>query len=256
MTRFPDTSRATEFAYTGGMHKDEAKQRAAAASAKARASRSLMKFKARLDSLGAQLLEDEWLGARTKHHVRCAEGHDCYPMPNNVITGFGICKVCAGISPAESFAKFKARLAELGATLMRDEWLGRHVPHAVVCAAGHSCTPQPGNVLNGLGVCVECSNTLKSAAAWNAFYIVKGPAGVKFGVTSGDYRQRLNVHRRDGYPDVVAVWIDLPNGMAKATEDVVRARLKADDWRPVRGLEYFPIGALAAVQRIASAALD
>lgn len=238
------------------MQKDEAKQRAAEASRQVRAARSLAKFRACLEDLGAELLEDRWLGSRVKHRVRCAEGHLCQPMPNNVISGFGPCKTCARVDPAESFAVFKARLDELGAQLVRDEWLGRHTPHAVICAEGHACTPRPGNVMSGGGVCGHCANSLKSTAAWNAFYIVTGPAGVKFGVTSGDYRQRLNAHRRDGYPDVVAVWVDLPDGVAKATEDVVRSRLKADGWQPVRGLEYFPLGALSRVQRIATAVLD
>ena len=238
------------------MQKNEAKQRAAEASRKVRAARSLAKFKACLDAMGAELLEPEWLGSRAPHRVRCANGHACTPMPNNVISGYGPCRVCKGTDPATSFAKFRARLDELGATLVQDEWLGRHVPHAVVCSEGHACSPQPGNVMNGGGVCGHCANTLKSQAAWDVFYVVAGSAGVKFGVTGRDPGPRLGAHRRDGYPDVIQVWDDLPGDLAKATEDTIKARLKADGLRPVRGLEYFGPEATATVLRIATAALD
>ena len=242
------------------MQKNEAKQRAAAASNKVRGERSLAKFKACLDAIGAELLEPEWLGARAPHRVRCANGHDCAPMPNNVISGYGPCRTCKGTDPATSFAKFRARLDELGATLLEQTWLGSHVPHRIRCAAGHESSPQPGNVISGGGICPTCANIHKSLTwgtpVWDVFYVVTGAAGIKFGVTGGDPKERLAVHRRDGYADVVRVWTGLCDGLAKATEDTVLARLKCDGWTPVRGVEYFPPGALATVLRIATAVLD
>jgi hypothetical protein len=39
-------------------------------------------------------------------------------------------------------ATFRARLAELGATLLEPIWRGNGTPHRVRCSAGHDCTPR------------------------------------------------------------------------------------------------------------------
>lgn len=48
-------------------------------------------FRARLDKLGATLLEPEWLGNGKPHLVRCSAGHVSSPRPDNVNDGQGIC---------------------------------------------------------------------------------------------------------------------------------------------------------------------
>lgn len=217
--------------------KNEAKQRAAAASAKTRGARSFQRFLDRLAELGATCIETEWLGARTKHQVICAEGHLCNPLPNNVISGFGPCQTCAGVSPTESYRKFQDRLAELGATLLEDGWIGRHTPHRVRCSEGHECTPTPGNVLNGGGLCRDC------AWKWDAFYVVASEDVVKFGVTTGDPRPRLNVHASAGLTERVLVATDLPEGVALELEGEMKRLLSLAGVRPVHGHEYFPAAA-------------
>ncbi len=214
--------------------KNDAKQRAAAASAKVRGTRSFSRFKDRLNEMGATLVETEWLGARTKHRVVCSEGHECTPLPNNVISGFGPCKICAGTSPDVSEKKFRERLGELGAVLVEDDWKGRHTPHRVICSEGHECTPTPGNVLMGGGLCREC------AWKWDVFYVVASPDVVKFGVTTGDPRPRLNVHSRDGLTERVFVATGLPEGVALEVEGELKKLLSLSGVRPVRGHEYFP----------------
>ena len=114
-------------------------------------------FRARLAELGATLLEPEWLGAVRPHRVRCVAGHECSPRPNGVQQGEGICRTCAGKDPRVSEATFRARLAELEATMLEPVWLGVSTPHRVRCAAGHECTPRPGNVIRGLGICLTCA---------------------------------------------------------------------------------------------------
>ena len=46
-------------------------------------------FLSRLAELGATPLYEKWLGVRRKHHVLCADGHDCYPEAQNVLNGTG-----------------------------------------------------------------------------------------------------------------------------------------------------------------------
>ena len=60
-------------------------------------------FRARLAELGAELLQP-YINSKTAHHARCAAGHDCYPQPNGVQQGRGICAVCADRDPAKAEA--------------------------------------------------------------------------------------------------------------------------------------------------------
>lgn len=53
-------------------------------------------FQARVERLGGEVLEQEWLGSSTPHRVRCASGHEVTAIPNGVRSGEGICRKCAG----------------------------------------------------------------------------------------------------------------------------------------------------------------
>jgi hypothetical protein len=53
-------------------------------------------FRSRLVELGATPLFGEWLGNNRPHHVRCAQGHDCWPLPAGVQQGEGACRKCRG----------------------------------------------------------------------------------------------------------------------------------------------------------------
>ena len=114
-------------------------------------------FRTRLKELGAELLEPEWLGNKSKHRAICVAGHDCYPTPAGVRRGNGICLQCAGMDPAVCDARFRAALAELGATPLYTEYRGANHPHHVRCAAGHDCYPRPNFARKGHGICITCA---------------------------------------------------------------------------------------------------
>lgn len=159
-------------------------------------------FRARLEELGAMPLFDRWLGSGARHHVACSAGHDCYPTPSNVGSGWGVCKTCAGKSPAVAEANFRARLAEMGCTPLYEEYLGTHRPHHARCAAGHDCYPSPSSVGRGAGICRICARRDK-ATAEAAFRARVAELG---GEVLGEYRNAGNkVHVRcaaghDAYP--------------------------------------------------------
>lgn len=125
-------------------------------------------FRDRLAELGAVLLEPEWLGSKGKHHVRCVAGHDCYPVPNCVQQGQGVCRTCCGHDPEAAWAAFRKRLAELGAELLEMKWLGNAHRYHVRCSAGHDCYPMPNTVQQGGGICRTCAG-LDPATAEAAF---------------------------------------------------------------------------------------
>jgi hypothetical protein len=130
------------------------------------------RFRARVAELGGEVLEPAWLGVDVPHRVRCAAGHVTSPRPHAVYDAQargmplrrGICRVCAGNDPEAAEARFRARLAELGAELLEPGWLGNDRPHRVRCAAGHECRPRPSGVVQGAGVCRVCAGNDRATA--------------------------------------------------------------------------------------------
>lgn len=114
-------------------------------------------FRARVAELGGTVLEPIWLGSTRPHRVRCAVGHESAPRPAHVQKGTGICRKCAGQDSKAAEAAFRARVAALGGTVLEQTWLGSDRPHRVLCAAGHECTPRPGHVRKGVGICRTCA---------------------------------------------------------------------------------------------------
>lgn len=206
-------------------------------------------FKEALTTLGATLLEPTYLGNQVPHRVRCSEGHPCNPRPHDVQRGQGICNVCAGHDPATAWAAFQARIAELGATLLEPVYLGSQMRHQAICAEGHRCSPVPAETVQGRGICGECAGKV-----WDVFYVVINEAEcqVKFGITRGDPRPRLKDHIKDGFHKTEVLLTGLPGTLARDTENAVKAALRLAKIRPVRGLEYHDISALALILDIAN----
>jgi hypothetical protein len=206
-------------------------------------SRAETEFRDRLEELGATLLEPAWLGTSTPHRVRCVNGHEVTPRPASVQQGRGICRVCIGTAPETAEAAFRARLEDLGATLLEPAWLGSQTPHRVRCSTGHKCRPTPSNA-SIWGICLRCRG-------WdsNAFYVLTNDdtAVLKLGITSDDGHQRLARHAADGFTTVHRFLTELPDGVAPALERHVLATLKLAGEHPVRGRECFPDRARALV---------
>lgn len=201
-------------------------------------------FCEQVTKLGGAVLESEWLGALTPHWVRCAHGHEVNPRPAGVQQGQGICRVCAGNDPATAERAFRVRVKELGGTVLEPVWLGAGIPHQVRCKVGHLCDPIPSNVRYGSGLCRQCVGLI-----WDVFYVVTNATEntLKFGITSGKPRPRLNVHASEGFRIAVRVLINLPDGMALGMERGVRSALLRAGHAPARGREYFDLSALPVV---------
>lgn len=116
-------------------------------------------FRARVEELGGVVLETEWLGVSNRHRIRCAQGHEYAPRPRYVLAGGGICRTCSGLDPHVAEAAFRARMEELGATILEPKWLGTDRPHRALCAAGHETAPRPSGLKQGEGICKTCAGT-------------------------------------------------------------------------------------------------
>lgn len=194
----------------------------------------------------------EWLGSMHQYPATCPEGHECTPRPNSVAQGQGGCKTCGKLSSVAvrtgaARDRFLVWAQEAGFELAQPfEWRGVHVHYPATCPKGHTCSPRPAGVQQGEGGCEPCRGLVA-----DAFYIVTGPDGVKFGITSGDPAARLRQHRRDGYAGVQFVRSGLPLGAARELETELKRLLDAAGVAPVRGFEYFPTGVLNTVLAVA-----
>ena len=201
-----------------------------------RSERAWREFRDAIEATGGTVLESDWLGSVTPHRIRCIAGHDGTIRPNNVKNGQGSCRTCGGRDSENAWRAFRDTVASQGGTVLEDRWKGKDVPHAVRCASGHVGRPTPGSIQHGNGICHKCAHKI-----WDAFYVVRNRnAGtIKFGITSGDPRSRLNGHARDGFTEVVRIFKGLPDGTAKSLEDELRLLLKCANVAPIRGREYF-----------------
>lgn len=203
-------------------------------------------YRALVISLGGMPLWGQWKGNKSPTLVRCPEGHEVDPRPNDVEQGSGLCRTCGRQDPVASEAKFRARLAALGATPLFIAWTGRKARYEVRCASGHLCRPWANTVMNGQGVCRICRGK-----EWDVLYVVASTSVVKFGITSGDPAPRLQRHARDGMTEVVRLRTGLPGTAAPDAERAIKAALAMAGERPVRGNEYFDISCLALVLDVA-----
>lgn len=114
-------------------------------------------FRTRLEELGATLLEPRYLGNQRPHRIRCAAGHELTTTPGSVRRGWRVCRICAGLDPKVAEAAFRARLDELGATLLEGTYLGSNKPHRTRCAEGHEFNAYPSDLARGRGHCLSCT---------------------------------------------------------------------------------------------------
>ena len=114
-------------------------------------------FRKRVAELGGEVLEPKSLGKDKPHRCRCANGHECWPRPNSIRNGQGMCRICAGNDPVVARDNFYRRVAELGGMVLEQEWLGAWKPHLCRCIDGRECKPYPANVQQGHGICRACA---------------------------------------------------------------------------------------------------
>ena len=122
------------------------------------------RFQKRVEELGGEVLDTEWRGNRQKYAVRCSEGHLNRIWPIGLYQGRGICRVCVGFDPEGQWEKFKARVEQLGGVVLESDWKGKDEPHACLCPKGHQCSPRPGHVSRGIGLCRTCGGNDPRAA--------------------------------------------------------------------------------------------
>lgn len=142
-------------------------------------------------------------------------------------------------------AKFKAACEYYGLTL-KSEYLGSKARHDAVCVNGHTCKVMPNNLLNGQKPCRQCT------PVQDVFYIVSDGAHVKPGITSGDPRPRLWLHRSDGFTELIRIWQGLDVRLPQVMEARVTIALYEAGFQPTRGTEYYDLACLPLILDLAT----
>lgn len=70
-------------------------------------------FVERVAELGGEVLELDWFGVGRKYRARCANGHECFPIPTSVQQGQGICRTCSHGIPTIFYVVINTSLQRL-----------------------------------------------------------------------------------------------------------------------------------------------
>jgi hypothetical protein len=118
-----------------------------------------VRFRQAVADLGGAIV-GPWKNTHTRVRVRCAAGHECSPVPYLVFSRRSICRTCGGRDPEAAWSAFRARVEELGGTVLESSWMGALTPHRTRCAQGHEGNPRPASVVHkGQGICRVCVGT-------------------------------------------------------------------------------------------------
>jgi general stress protein YciG len=190
------------------------------------------RFRAEIERRGATITGD-YSGNNQPIACVCPAGHPCNPHPANVLSGRGICRICAGNDTDTAALRFYDSVESHGGHAIGD-YIGSNIPVHCVCSWGHDTWPIPNSVSNGRqGLCGQCQRE------HNAFYVVSDGVNIKLGITSNKGTARLSYHHADGYTQVIYLAINLPTNVADNTERQVLNDLKDKGFIPIKGREYF-----------------
>ena len=136
-------------------------------------------FRERIAALGGVVTGD-YVNNKTPVECICPAGHACHAKPNPVQQGQGMCKTCAGSDPLQAELNFRARVAELGGTVI-GVYESSSTPVDYICRAGHACRSRPNNIQQGVGICGQCAANDSAEAELNFRAMVTELGGTVIG---------------------------------------------------------------------------
>jgi len=124
-----------------------------------------------IEKLGGKVV-GEYKGNSIGVECVCKNGHPCTPSPGSIRQGSGMCKICAGNDSETAKQNFIKNIEKLGGKVV-GEYKGNSIGVECVCKNGHPCTPSPGSIRQGCGMCSQC--TRKTEAKFYEHYLPKYP---------------------------------------------------------------------------------
>lgn len=161
------------------------------------------------------------------------------------------CVTCLSISQTPKLVEFRNRAREQNVMIL--DPLSDRILQTVrlCCVVGHLTSVSINAGLKRELLCARCSGAGVRPQP-TVYYVVTDGAMVKPGISSGDGRGRLDVHRsRHGLAQVRRLITDLPVGAALNVERHVLDCLASQGIRPVMGFEYFDAAHIDRVLELA-----
>lgn len=111
----------------------------------------------------------------------CANGHTCKPKPGSVLQGRGICRICSGCDKQTAKNKFY----HIVETIIGGKVVGIYKDNRTcvecICPNGHKCSPLPGSLFRGRGMCKICSGDDVETAKQKFYENIKKMGGKVLG---------------------------------------------------------------------------
>jgi len=143
------------------------------------------RFIAKITKLGGKVL-GKYTKAGDPVKSMCKKGHICYPRYINVQREIGMCRICAKNDPKTAKQNFLTRIKkELGGKVV-GEYKANLEPVDCICVNGHHCSPTPGNIQRGQGMCRICAKNDPKTAKQN-FIVNITKLG---GMVIGEYKRK------------------------------------------------------------------
>lgn len=107
------------------------------------------------DKLGGNVI-GEYKGNEMPVECICKEGHQCFPCPNSIRNGRGMCNICVRHDPETSKINFVTSIEEKLGGKVIGEYKNKNIPVECICKFGHVCNPRPNDIQQGHGMCNRC----------------------------------------------------------------------------------------------------
>jgi len=112
-------------------------------------------FRDKIQEIGGEV-KGKYIKSINPLECKCPLGHICYPRPNDVQQGQGMCIVCAGKCSKNAEKNFRDRIHLLGGEV-KGEYTGKDNPIECKCPLGHICYPSPSTMRQQQGMCRICA---------------------------------------------------------------------------------------------------
>lgn len=117
--------------------------------------KAAFKFTNHVAELGGRVV-GTYVNSEIRVECICINNHQCWPRPDGLIAGGGICATCAGNAIELGYKNF-ALIVESQNGLIIGEYKNNSTPVKCKCELGHICSPVPTSVAReGAHICFTC----------------------------------------------------------------------------------------------------
>lgn len=137
-----------------------------------------LKFRLRIREIGGKV-KGVYKNTQTEVSCICFHNHPCNPLPNNIIRGQGMCKVCARNDSETAEKEFRERCDKAG-VIIKGDYINSATRIECVCPKDHICYPLPSSIQGGKEFCVECLRRQKGSRGERKVQRALEQLGVKY----------------------------------------------------------------------------